>query len=253
MPRSSVNTIAQDTENGNDSSLHKLSDTLGKAGVNLHPYNLPNMSSSRNPHPFRGLGTANVSTSSINTLAPNLVYDEEIGAEEGSLQEALARARSENIWVRIGNTPPIPDEHVRLYRGVAPLAIETEFAEPLSPEEWAAYDTLFLKSQTVGPSGLNTEESLKLYKYMKAAVNGRDRFFADDLKIAQRYAHGGIVYYLDVLASGVYFWYRENGLPESAFAVPFDIASNSRVYAVGPQIPQGVELQSALETPSQVN
>jgi hypothetical protein len=137
---------------------------------------------------------------------------------------------------------PVPPEHfLRLYRGVAPRGLGTEFAGPLNASERALFDNALdrlMKMQT-----LSSEEQRVIDDLKYRALGANVKFFSDDEMVARHHAEDCAVYYLDLPYAEARRHLKPNGQAQFAFSLPPEIARHAHLYAVGPSAPPGIRLR----------
>lgn len=157
-------------------------------------------------------------------------------------RDAIRQARLEEKWVIINpEVPPVKNGLIRVFRGVKPFAISTEYAGPLNESEQVILNTLIKKVQL--ETALNDQELKQLSELGARALTSQAKFFTDDYQAAVKYANGGAVYYVDLDPAELTRYRKENRNPESAFAIPSEIAKNSEPYAVGSAIEEDTILK----------
>lgn len=151
------------------------------------------------------------------------------------VQNAVTAAERDNKWYLVKELPPIEDDHIRLFRGVVPRAVKTEFQQALPTEDrefCERYIDRLVQDQEV-PEG-DQEKFMQLHDSFVYAE--RPKWMADDIEGAMKYAKDGVVYYTDLPKSEAWRYYRENGKLELVAEVPFDIYTNeASICAVGPK------------------
>lgn len=149
-------------------------------------------------------------------------------------QTLAHEAKARNAWVARTDMPIVPPGFIRIYRGIKPNFIQSEFGTPPTKEEIIKIQEVATKISDRGDQSLTPEEK-KYYEKFDLLYEGRPRFFADSFDSALKYAQGGAVLVLDIPARDAHKYYKDNGLYEFAFRIPFDIAEKAQYYAVGPK------------------
>lgn len=143
-------------------------------------------------------------------------------------------AKQRNEWVIRSDIPAVTPGFIRVYRGIAPVAIKTEFDIPPSDEEFEQIQAALTKGISQGYQTL-TEDEKESYKKYRSLQASRPRFFADSFVAAHKYAKDGAVLVLDLPASDAGKYYKGNGMMEFALQIPYELAKNAQFYAVGPK------------------
>lgn len=142
--------------------------------------------------------------------------------------------------------PPVPDGHMRLYRGVKPEAFGTEFTAPMTRDEHKLFEKMLMGDI---PRNQWTKEQEAFYK---RAVQTRSfqggKYFSDNIGTAKDYAGvQGKVVYVDVPNEVAYRNMRDAGaLPggdgkinynATVVTLPSEIALTAREHALSPTNP----------------
>ncbi len=151
--------------------------------------------------------------------------------------------------------PPVPDGHMRLYRGVKPEAFGTEFSAPMTMQERKLFGKMLMGDI---PHNQWTKEQETFYK---KAVESRSfqggKYFSDNIGTAKDYAGAqGKVIYVDVPNEVAYKNMRDAGaLPgadgkinynATVVTLPSETALTAREHALSPTNPYRIaERQSA--------
>jgi hypothetical protein len=154
--------------------------------------------------------------------------------------------------------PPIAPGHMRLYRGVKPEALGTEFTAPMTKAERKLFDQMVTDEI---PRHKWTKEQEAFYRKAAATRSFQDgRFFSDNIETARDYAGGkGKVIYVDVPRE-VAFANKKDAfvLPgkdgsvnynSTVVTLPSETALTAREHALSPTNPYRIAEKQAAETP----
>jgi hypothetical protein len=156
-------------------------------------------------------------------------------------EERIKKAAKEHRrFIQPFTIPPLPEHRIRLYRGVAPRGLGTEFAGPLTDSEQKLFDHALerlIKMQT-----LSSEEQRVIDDLQYRALNANAKFFSDDEMVARHHAQDCVVYYLDLLYAEAMRYIKPNRQAQNAYSLPPEIARQANIYAVGQSTPLGIRL-----------
>jgi hypothetical protein len=156
---------------------------------------------------------------------------------------AVQEAKRKGEFVPIKSSQkPIPENHIRLFRGVKPKAASVEFVGPPTPEELDEFDRMnhaFMKGQ------LSEEDKQKHIERSFKFLNRSHRWYCDDYNVASgKYSGEGPIYSLDVTQDEAWKYMKNNGMAESAFMLPFeDFKDRMKLFAVGKNTPEDINLR----------
>lgn len=143
-------------------------------------------------------------------------------------------AKQRNEWVIRSDLPAVTPGFIRVYRGIVPVAIKTEFDIPPSEKEIEHIQAAISKSIDYGYDTL-TDGEKELFKKFRLLQANRPRFFADSFESSKGYAHDGAVLVLDIPAKDAGKYYKGNGMMEFALQIPYEVSRHAQYYAVGPK------------------
>ena len=158
-----------------------------------------------------------------------------------TIQALRNEAAKTQQWAFSPDVPQrVPPGMIRLYRGVKPIAIVSEFMPAPSFADRNRFDEIMIKGATNGSQSLTDEERLFLRTHSDRMKGGTDKFFSHNFQVAQAAAQNGIVYYVDVKMEDAQSWIHGNWTTDIPCVVPWEVSQLSQVFAVGPNAPENI-------------
>lgn len=161
--------------------------------------------------------------------------NEKVSSTLEQASAALQKAKELGTARMIAALPTVPEGQIRLFRGVKPKAVATEFNKLSDADrnKFSAIVELLMKDVE-----LDDQQKRFLEENSALMLGGEQKWCADNYEtVRDRYAGGGAIFYLDLPKETAWKYYRFNGLLENASAIPFDFyQKKAKLCAVGPNL-----------------